>query len=280
MRLRLFPLSLTLAAASCSFHASAHVEALTLTHPDDASKKVEYFLEKPAGSGPWPAVVFVHGHQEWPRAGAKDFVSWGVLDLFAKRGYLAVAISQPGYGASTGPADFCGPSTQHAISGVLLKLKRDGSAAPDKIVIEGISRGAIVASLIAAHDPSIAGIVLISGLYDFNEFVERAKSGEAALIARSIVAETGGASAELRARSALNFAGDIKASALILNGALDDRTDPTQAQRLATEISSHGGHARAIIYPEYGHQIPVGIRDKEINPFIDTILSKGSKRTR
>jgi len=274
MRSRLFVLSLTLASTSCSLHANAHVELLALTHPDDASKKVEYFLEKPAGFGPWPAVVLVHGQQEWPRPGAKDFVNWGVLHRLAERGYVAVAISQPSYGGSTGPADFCGPSTQHAVSGVILKLKRDGLIVPDKIVIEGISRGAIVASLVAAHDPSIAGIVLISGLYDLDEFVKNAKTGEAALIARSIVAETGGGNAELRARSALNFARNIKASTLILNGAMDDRTDPAQAQRLAMEISSHRGHARAIIYPNYGHQIPVGVRDKEINSFIDSVLGK------
>lgn len=46
----------------------------------------------------------------------------------------------------------------------------------NRVVIEGISRGAIVASLVAAHDPSIAGIVLIAGLYDLHEFVNNAKS--------------------------------------------------------------------------------------------------------
>lgn len=273
-RLQLCLLSLTLAAASSSLHAGVPVETLTLTHPDDASKKVEYFLEKPAGAGPWPTVVFVHGHQDSPRPGGKDFVNWGVLDRFARRGYLAVAISQPGYGASTGPADFCGPSTQHAVSGVIVRLKRDGLVVPEKIVIEGISRGAIVSSLVAAHDPSIAGIVLISGLYDLNEFVEKANGGEAALIARSVVKETGGGIAELRARSALNFARNIKASTLIMNGALDDRTDPAQTQRLAAEISSHGGRARVVIYPKHGHQIPFGVREKEIDSFIDTILGK------
>jgi dipeptidyl aminopeptidase/acylaminoacyl peptidase len=248
---------LALTPATCSLQPNASAEALTLRHPDDRSKKVEYFLEKPAGASPWPAVIFIHGHQDWPRRGAKDLVDWGVLDRFAKRGYLAVAISQPGYSASTGPADFCGTFTQHAISGVVNRLKREGLMAPDKIVIEGISRGAIVASLVAAHDPSIAGMVLISGLDDLNGFVEKAKSGEAALIARSVLEETGGASSELRARSALNFARDIRASTLILNGALDECTDPAQAQRLATDISSHGGQARSIIYPASGHQIPI-----------------------
>jgi dipeptidyl aminopeptidase/acylaminoacyl peptidase len=276
-RLRVFFPVLTLGSVSCSFHPGAHAEALTVRHPDDASKTVEYFLEKPAGTGPSPTVVFVHGHQQWPRPGAKDFVNWGVLNRFAKRGYIAVAISQPGYGASTGPADFCGTLTQHAISGVIQQLERERLVSPGKIVIEGISRGAIVASLLAAHDPSFAGIVLISGLYDLNDFVEKAKSGEAARIAQSILEETGGGSGELRARSALNFAREIKAQALIMNGALDDRTDPAQAQRLAREISSHGGQARAIIYTAYGHQIPVSVRDKEIDPFLDRILGKSPR---
>jgi dipeptidyl aminopeptidase/acylaminoacyl peptidase len=267
-------MALALIVAACSPRGSRHAQALTIPHPDDSRKRVEYFLERPAGNGPWPAVVFVHGHQEWPRSGGQDFVKWGVLNRVAKRGYLAVAVSQPGYGESTGSPDFCGPFTQHAISGVIRKLRQEGDATPNKIVIEGISRGAIVASLVAAHDVSIAGIVLISGLYDLTTFIANPKSAEAKLIARSMVDETGGGSDALRARSALNFAGDIKASVLIMNGAQDNRTDPAQARRLADEITSHGGKARAIIYPGYGHQIPVNVRDKEIDPFIDTTLGK------
>ena len=273
---RLF-LALVLGAIACSPNRKARAEAVTIPHPDDSSKKVEYFLQKPSGTAPWPTIVFVHGHQEWSRPGGKDFVNWGVLDRFAKRGYLAVAVSQPGYGGSAGPADYCGTFTQDAVSGVIQKLRRDGSAIPNKIVIEGISRGAVVASLVAAHDASIAGIVLISGLYDLNSFAAARKSGEARLIVRSMIEETGGGKDALWARSALNFARDIKASALIINGAQDLRTDPTHARRLAEEITAGGGKARAIIYPAYGHQIPVAVRDKEIDPFVDSVLSQSTK---
>lgn len=274
LRLQFLSLAVALLTATCVPRGNARAEGLIVPHPDDSSRKVEYFIEQPSGAGPWPAVVFVHGHQESSRRGGKDFVKWGVLDRFAKRGYLAVAISQPGYGDSSGPADFCGTFTQRAVLGVIEKLKSEGLLIRNRIVIEGISRGAIVASLVAAHDPSIAGIVLISGLYDLNDFVENAKSAAAALIARSIKDETGGGAAALQARSALNFVRKIKASALIINGARDDRTDATQARRLAGEMSAHGGKARAIIYPAYGHQIPVDIRDKEIDPFIENVLRK------
>jgi dipeptidyl aminopeptidase/acylaminoacyl peptidase len=61
--------------------------------------------------------------------------------------------------------------------------------------------------------------------------------------------ETGGTADALRSRSLLYVAGNVKAEALILNGAMDDRTDPDQALRLAAAINAHGGHARAIVYP-------------------------------
>jgi dipeptidyl aminopeptidase/acylaminoacyl peptidase len=258
-----------------SCHRNARSEGLFIPHPDDASKQVEYFLEKPDGKGPWPTLILLHGHQESGRPGGKVFVEWGVLNQYAKRGALAVAVSLPGYGNSTGPSDFCGVFTQHAVAGVISKLRADGYASPHKLVIQGISRGAIVAGLMAAHDPSIAGIVLISGVYDLPQFAADAKSSKSKqAVVNALLAESGGGSEALRSRSVLNYAKDIKAAALILNGEKDDRTDPVQARHLAEEINRYGGNARAVIYPDYGHQIPVEVRDIEIDPFIAGIWGK------
>jgi len=273
-KLRRVLLLILASIVACSPHHIARAETLLIVHPGDPARKVEYFLEKPRTPGPWPTIIFLHGHQERPRAGGKDFVSWGVLDEFASRGYLAVAISQPGYGNSTGAPDFCGPITQQAVAAVIARIRDQGYVKANRLVIQGVSRGAIIAGLVAARDPSIAGIVMISGAYDLPAYVRNAKSPMQKSVVDALMSETGGSEQSLRSRSVLLFAQNIKTPALILNGAEDDRTDPKQALQLAEDINRHGGHANAIVYPTYGHQIPVDVRNKDIEPFIEQVLGR------
>lgn len=262
-----------LLVSSC--HKNAESASLYIPHPDDTSKQVEYFVETPSVKGPWPTIVFLHGHQEGTKPGGKDFVTWGILKKFSGRGYLAVAVSQPGYGNSTGPADYCGAFTQDAVLGVIAKLRKDGLASPNKLLIQGISRGALTAGLIAAHDPSVSGIILISGVYDLPAYVAGLKANPVRqVIVGALMSETDGSTKALDERSVLHYVNGINAATLILNGARDERTDATQALHLAEQILANGGKARTIIYSEYGHNIPVDIRNKDIDPFIDSVLGK------
>jgi dipeptidyl aminopeptidase/acylaminoacyl peptidase len=137
---------------------------------------------------------------------------------------------------------FCGPFAQRAVQGVIEKLRAEGYAGPNKILIEGISRGGLVAGLIAARNPSIAGVVLRSGLYNLPKFLAEANSDEAKKVADSIREETAGGESALAERSVLRFVKNMKADALIMNGAKDDRTDPSQAEPLAAEIIANGGN--------------------------------------
>jgi dipeptidyl aminopeptidase/acylaminoacyl peptidase len=257
----------------CQGNAAPNIRHIP--HPDDSSKQVEFFVEAPCGRGPWPTIVLLHGHQEMPRPGGKDFVEWGVLKQLSRRGYFAVAISQPGYGGSSGPADFCGVFTQHAVIGVIAKLRAEGLASPERLLIQGISRGALTAGLVAAQDSSVSGLVLISGVYDLPAYVNDPRpSLVKQFIVASLKTELGGEADALETRSVMRGASKIKAASLILNGAKDERTDPNQAHLLADLISRSGGQARAIVYPEFGHKIPVEERNKEVDPFIDCVLGR------
>ncbi|KQV57374.1 MULTISPECIES: S9 family peptidase [unclassified Caulobacter] len=257
--------------AGCSRPALTQAE--TIAHPDNSAARVEYFVSRPGGDGPWPTVILLHGYQPPDaRLGGKAFVDWGVLDRFAKRGYVAASVSLPGYGGSGGPEDFAGPFTQHAVEAVIKTLVAEGYTSRDKVLIQGVSLGAVTAALVAAHDPNVAGLVLISGLYDFPSYFTRPLSLGALGVKSRLVAQTGGGEDALRSRSALLLAPDIRASTLILNGANDDRTDPEQARRLAQAILANGGRARVHIYEQFGHEIPVKVREPEIDAFIDETL--------
>ncbi len=244
------------------------------THPDNENKKIEVFWAKPDRSTPSPAIILLHGHQEPERPGGKVYVDTGVLEQMAAAGYVAIAISQPGYGGSDGPPDYCGPFTQRAVLHVIQEFRRRPFVRPREIAIQGVSRGAMVAAMVAAQDSQLAAVVLISGLFDLSRIL---KVADSSLLAKAMAAnlrfETNGAGEKaLRERSALFVADNIRVPTLILNGAKDDRTDPELAKQLAAKIQAHGTPTEAVIYPDYGHSIPPEERSKVVGPFLSRYL--------
>jgi pimeloyl-ACP methyl ester carboxylesterase len=129
-------------------------------HSQDAKKRVELFWTRPAGDGPYPVLLLIHGHQERLRNGGEAFVRTGRLGVIATRGYVAAALSQPGYGDSDGPPDYCGPFTQDATMVAVDFLRRQPFVDSKRMALYGYSRGAIVASMVATRDPQLAAVVL------------------------------------------------------------------------------------------------------------------------
>jgi len=274
--------SATLAVPVRCLYAQSALHALhheTIPARRDPSKKIEFYWMAPQGKGPWPAIVFLHGYQEGSETpGGKAFVDYGVLDSTTARGYVGISISEPGYGHSDGPSDFMGPGTVAATELVIQHFRAQSFVRGDRIGLEGVSRGAIVASLVAAQDSTIRAMVLISGAYDFvtpldsSTVAGRLNMARRDKVRSDIAAETDGSAHALQERSALLLAGHIRTPALILNGEKDDRTDPDQARMLAEDIRKNGVFARAVIYPEFGHAIPYAIREREVEAFFEEYL--------
>lgn len=239
-----------------------------LEHRQDKSKRVEVFWTNPPGQGRWPAVLFIHGHQEQIRNGGEAYVRTGRLGILARHGYLAASISQPGYGNSDGPPDYCGPFTQDAVLTAIGFLRNHPSVDPNKIALFGYSRGAIVASMVATRDPKIAAVVLGAGAYDFFTWYPTPMRG----IDANIRLEAGTSEEAFRARSAIYHVEKIKAPALLLHGAADERISVRQAEVFAEKLKANGVAVKLKIFPNAGHSIPVDEQYREIFPFLEQFL--------
>src|SRR5579863_9873751 len=83
----------------------ASVEHSFIENPDEPHHKIEFFLQKPEGDGPFPVLFLIHGYQPLSSSGAKEFVDQNYLSKFVNEGIVTVAISVPGFGASEGSRD-------------------------------------------------------------------------------------------------------------------------------------------------------------------------------
>lgn len=252
-------------------------EQLFIAHPSDAKKHVELYISRPPGKERLlPAVVIIHGHQGGARPGAGDIAGTGRLDqLAASGGFVAVAVSQPGYGKSDGPPDYCGPFTQQAVLAALRHVRTLPGVDPKRVALLGVSRGAVVAAMVAAADPDLAAVVLVVPVYDLGKTYARLRELEHTVeevrgIADNIAAEAGTTPAAFAARSPLAVAAKIRAPTLILAGAKDPRILPDDPYLLAERISENGVPARAVVFAELGHSIPLEQRE----PVIDEFLKK------
>jgi dipeptidyl aminopeptidase/acylaminoacyl peptidase len=239
-----------------------------LPHPQDRNRRIEFFWTKPAGEGPYPAVLFVHGHQDDIRDGGGLYVRTGRLGVMARRGYVAASFSQPGYGYSDGPADFCGPFTQDAALAALAYLRQQPFVRPGKVAMYGYSRGAIVAAMAATRDPRLAALVLGAGAYDFFSWYPAPLPGINANIER----EAGRSKDAFMARSALHHADRIRAPVLLLHGAADERIPVAQASAFAAKLAAAGVPTTVRIFPDTSHGIPVAAQYREVYPFLDGLL--------
>lgn len=110
----------------------------------------------PAGTGRVPLLVM-------PASWGADATMYHLLgESFARAGYQVVAYAQRGWRGSTGEVDMAGAQTQRDASGVIDWALAHTRADPRHIGMLGISYGAGISLLTAAHDKRVRAVVSLS----------------------------------------------------------------------------------------------------------------------
>jgi dipeptidyl aminopeptidase/acylaminoacyl peptidase len=229
---------------------------------------VELFLGRvsTANAG---AMLFVHGNQGGLLLGGREAIDDGSLLLLSSKLNITVAaVSQPGFGSSDGPADFCGPATQRAIMAALDFLRTQPGVDPGRLVLYGNSRGAVASAMVAAQVPDLRAVILMAGVYDLKEVYQVSSWG----LQRVIQREAGPSDAAFLDRSALYHAHRIKTDTLILHGKFDDRAPVDQAERFSAALSATGVPVALNIF-ECGHRIPREQRTPVFRSFLQKIFA-------
>ncbi len=240
--------------------------ATFLPLPNEPGKRVELFFAQPSGGNPNPALIYVHGHQIGPRPGGRRLADEGYLDELATAGVVGIALSQPGYGNSDGPPDYCGPRTHAAIRAVLQYATRDLGAAPGRIALVGGSRGAIAGSVVATQTDQLGALVLSAGAYDFAAMYRDCPLPG---IQRNIEQEAGTTAAAFAERTSVTRADLVTCPVLIMHGAKDDRISPRQAEMFATALEQANASVTLKIFLEEPHRISHTLFIRETHRFIN-----------
>jgi predicted acyl esterase len=114
----------------------------------------------PAGTGPFPLVIMP---SSWGQ-GASEYAH--IAHRFTSAGYEVISYGQRGFGGSGGLIDFAGTRTREDVSTVITWALKHTRASSTRIAAVGISYGAGISLLAAAHDRRIRAVVAMSGWSD------------------------------------------------------------------------------------------------------------------
>ena len=250
----------------CSFdqgykdYASAihSVDALTWQAPDGLD--IQGWLLRPAGDGPHPLVMHVHGgpvwlwHPEWLGRGSRGLVTLTLL----KQGY-AVLLPNP-RGSSGRGQDFIqqvqgvpgGADCQDLLSG-LDYLVAEGIADPKRLGVTGGSYGGFMSSWLITQDPRFAAAVPVAP--HTNQVTEHLLSNIPHFVALFYGGKYNDPESHYFNRSPIMFAHKAKTPTLNICGALDRCTPPTEAMQFHNALLENDVKSVLVTYPEEGHGV-------------------------
>lgn len=208
--------------------------------------QVEAVIVRPSAPGRRAGLLLIPGHSRT----AADMLPQAVR--FARAGFATIAVSQPGYGRSAGPADFAGPRTFAALKAAVERFARAPFVDPERMGVYGYSRGALAAAELAARTDLFKAAALGGGIYDFKAAYDQI--GLAGIRA-NMAAEAGLGEAAVRFRSPIRDMEGLDGPVLIVHGAEDENAPPAQAAALAGRLKALGREHELILVAGKGHAL-------------------------
>jgi dipeptidyl aminopeptidase/acylaminoacyl peptidase len=214
-----------------------------------AGGTAEGYLVRPRGNGTYPLMVLLHGHS-FVGIGARRLLP--AADAFASEVcYAGLAVSLPGYGdthVAGGPLD---EITRQVVLDAIAAAKKLPWIDAKKIYLYGFSRGAVVAAAMIGQLDGVKGALLHSGAYDLPRLYHDTSS----FWLRRLLNPQDEADPKLQ--NLLTEAANWQTSTLILHGEQDTLIPVSQATLLRDRLKSLGKPYRLVLFPEYGHRLPL-----------------------
>jgi fermentation-respiration switch protein FrsA (DUF1100 family) len=261
-----------------------HEMAGTLTIPNNAGGKLPVVVTI-SGSGPQDRdehLPIVPGFRPFRQ----------IADTLGRRGIAVLRFDDRGTGESGGnfaaasSADFA-----EDVRNIVAWLRSRSDIDPERVALLGHSEGGLIAPIVAASDPRLAGVVLMAGpaqrgreILDFqlrygidhDAAIPADKRDSAFRATRAAFDTTAGRSPWMvffQAHDPLPTIRQVKQPVLIVQGATDQQVTPEQAQKLADELRRAGNTRVTLqVHPDRNHLF---LPDTSGNPAGYTRLTSG-----
>ena len=200
----------------------------TITYMSDGLR-VKGMIATPAGSGPFPAIVFNRGgNREFGGLTPRDFRAFTAM--FVAAGYVVVGSDYRGNGGGEGHEEFGGADVDDVMA-LLPLLRHEPKVDADRLGIYGSSRGGLMTYAALARTTAFRAAVVESGVSDSFQLIRDRPQMETGVFREVIPGYAENRNAALAARSPVRWADRLSKTTpiLVTHGTADWRVGPRDA---------------------------------------------------